>query len=301
MHWTDAVKTIGRPCGLWLGSFHHYQPRPFPKMSQRSFKRKSFFSPLKISIVTPSYMQCNFIEATIQSVLNQDYDNLEYIVVDGNSTDGTGKIIEKYRSHLTGCISEPDSGQANAINKGFKQSTGEIMGWLNSDDRLTLGTLHAVNHYFQKHPNIDVLYGHRIIINESNQDVGRWIVPKHVKGCSLWADYIPQETMFWRRRIWDAVDSHIDETLNFAIDWDLICRFEKAGARFARLNRYMGIFTTHNDQKSIADKEQLGREEFSILREKYMPTLHSSAYHRLLNYTHILKSIGLVWKYKLGF
>ncbi|HMR66226.1 MAG TPA: glycosyltransferase family 2 protein, partial [Anaerolineae bacterium] len=112
----------------------------------------------KISIVTPSYNQADYLEATIQSVLAQVYPAVEHIVIDGGSTDTTLKILRKYERILQ-WLSEPDQGQAEAINKGFTKSTGEIVAWLNSDDIYLPGALHRVANFFSQHPEIDVVYG----------------------------------------------------------------------------------------------------------------------------------------------
>ena len=131
------------------------------------------------SIVTPSYNQSSFIERTIKSILNQNYPNLEYIIQDGASSDGTVTILENYRSQIDSIESVKDTGQANAINLGFAKSKGEIMAWLNSDDLFLPGALDYVVHYFLNHPQVDAVYGHRILIDENDSEVGRWILPPH--------------------------------------------------------------------------------------------------------------------------
>ena len=113
----------------------------------------------KISIVTPSYNQAEFLERTILSVLNQDYPNLEYIIIDGGSTDGSVEIIKKYEKYLAYWVSEKDKGQSDAINKGFQKSTGDILAWLNSDDTYLSGTLFKVVKAFQENPNADLIFG----------------------------------------------------------------------------------------------------------------------------------------------
>ena len=107
------------------------------------------------------------------------------------------------------------------------------MAWLNSDDLLLPGALFYVAEYFRKHPEVDVIYGHRIIINEDNRETGRWVLPPHNDNMLQWADYVPQETMFWRRDLWDKVGGYVDESFQFAMDWELILRFRNAGAVFS--------------------------------------------------------------------
>lgn len=293
------VKRIGLPLGLRLGSFNHYAPRPLDPKSIYPSPQPIVDAPT-ISIVTPSYNQAAYLEATLRSVLDQGYPNLEYFVQDGGSTDGSADILRRYGPRLRGWVSEKDAGQADAINRGFAKTTGSIMAWLNSDDRLTPGSLHAVARCFQRFPEIDVVYGHRIIVDQSGREVGRWITPRHRRGDMIWADYIPQETMFWRRRLWEQVGGRIDTTLHFAIDWDLVARFEHAGARFYRLPRFQGIFTTHETQKSVAIKESIGRQEFEKIRRRYAGEGARRLGFRFCSYAHLARSVAYCWGYRAG-
>jgi glycosyltransferase involved in cell wall biosynthesis len=247
--------------------FHQYRPKPLeiPEHYHRTIAFEGDSQPL-VSIVTPSFNHALFLERTMQSVLQQNYSNLEYIVQDGGSTDGTNQILEKYRSRLKSGQSRPDGGQANAINLGFQHASGEIMAWLNSDDLLLPGTVAYVARYFLEHPEVDVVYGHRVNINENDQEIGRWIMPSHDDELLRWADYIPQETLFWRRRIWEKVGASLDESFQFALDWDLLLRFQDAGANFARLPRFLGAFRVHTAQKTQAAMDGSGQEEMNRLR-----------------------------------
>jgi glycosyltransferase involved in cell wall biosynthesis len=218
--------------------------------------------------VTPSFGQGAFLERTLRSVLDQDYPRLEYIVQDGGSLDYSVAILERYRARLARCVSAPDRGQAHAVNLGFAGSTGEVMGYLNSDDLLLPGALHAVGAAFERHPEVDVVYGHRIVIDEEDREIGRWVLPTHDDVVLSWADYVPQETLFWRRRLWDRVGGHMDESFRFALDWDLLLRFRDAGARFLRLPRFLGCFRVHATQKTSARMEDLGLVEMARLRER---------------------------------
>ena len=132
---------------------------------------------MTISIVTPSYNQAPFIERTLRSVLDQGYPDLQYFVQDGGSKDGTADILERHADRLAGFDCQPDGGQAQAINRGFARTDGEIMAWLNSDDILLPGALAHVAAKFAAHPEIDVLYGHRVLIDENDCEIGRWIMP----------------------------------------------------------------------------------------------------------------------------
>jgi carbamoyltransferase len=223
-----------------------------------------------ISIVTPSFQQAEFIERTIRSVLEQSYPKLEYFVQDGGSQDGTREILERYADRLTGWDARPDGGQAEAINLGFARTKGEIMGWINSDDILLPGALAAIGDFFHRHPDIDVVYGHRMLVDENDRQIGRWVMPSHDDEVLSWADYIPQETLFWRRRIWEKVDARVDESFRFAVDWDLLVRFRGAGARFARLPRFIGGFRIHSQQKTSAAISDIGFKEMDRIRERVL-------------------------------
>ena len=243
-----------------------YNPKPLivPSWYLKKPQNMSNIAP-SISIVTPSLNQGEFIERTIRSVLDQNYPRLEYIVQDGGSIDDTTNILNSFQGELTYFESNQDNGQAHAINLGFQHTDSEIMAFLNADDVFLPGTLTYIAEYFTHHPEVDVVYGHRVIINEQDQEVGRWVLPPHDEEFILWRDYIPQETMFWRRRIWEKVDGHMDESYHFALDWDLILRFQAAGAKFRRLPRFLTAFRTHASQKSTTQFNTLGMEEMTRL------------------------------------
>jgi glycosyltransferase involved in cell wall biosynthesis len=258
-----------------LGNLYQHVPRilVLPQSYQRVVVTNN---PIRISLVTPSYCQSKFIERTIQSVLDQDYPNLEYVVQDGGSKDGTREILAKYSHRLTEWESASDSGQSYAINRGFSKTTGEIMAWLNSDDILLPGSLAYVAEYFYTHPKIDVVYGNRFLIDEEDNLIGRWVLPKHDSKVLSWADFIPQETLFWRRRIWEKVGGKVDESFQFAIDWDLLLRFRDAGAVFHRLPRFLGGFRVHPQQKTSANISDIGLQEMNRIRERIHGRIPSS-------------------------
>ena len=223
-----------------------------------------------ISLVTPSRNQAAFIATTMRSVIDQKYPGLEYVVVDGASTDGTEPIVRGMAHKLTHMVFEPDSGQAEAINKGFRLTTGDIMGWLNSDDVLLPGALEFVGGFFAAHPDVDVVYGDRVLIDEAGNAIGRWTLPEHHRDAYAWGDFIPQETMFWRRTLWERVGGALDESFRFAMDWDLIARFDAAGARFAHIPRFLAAFRVHSAQKTSAQMHTVGAEESErILRRMH--------------------------------
>lgn len=247
-----------------LGTLRQHSPRPI-RVPRRQLRLRLPANPPTIAIVTPSYDQGEFVERTIRSVLDQGYPALRYAVQDGGSNDGTRAILDEYRSRLTACASEPDDGQGDAINKGFERVDGEIMGWLNSDDVLLPGALAAVARHFANHPETDVVYGHRALIDDCDNQIGAWIMPPHEDGTLELVDFIPQETLFWRRRIWERAGGRIDPSFRYALDWDLLLRFLDAGARFERLPYVIGGFRVHPDQKTTGQLE-VGLEEVHQIR-----------------------------------
>lgn len=255
---------------LWrdrVGVFVQHDPRPLriPKHYSKSISVSTKALPT-VSIVTPSFNHGEFLERTINSVISQDYPHVEYIVQDNLSTDQTQDILEQYRSRLARVDSRSDTGQANAINAGFAYSTGVIMAYLNSDDILLPGAIPYVANYFANHPEVDVVYGHRVCIDVNDNEVGRWVLPPHDDRVLVWADYVPQETMFWRRESWEKAGGYIDESFKFALDWDLLLRFRESGAKIARLPRFLGAFRIHHAQKTQAWYEDVGLNEMDRLR-----------------------------------
>lgn len=260
---THRLKEIIRPR---LGNFNQYAPRPLQPTQYLAHKILTHGP--RVSIVTPSYEQGVYIERTMKSVFDQNYPNLEYYVQDGASTDETATILQSHEDNLTGWCSEKDDGQAQAINRGFEKTTGEIMAWLNSDDQLLPGTIAEVVSYFEQHPDVDVVYGNRLLIDENDMEIGRWILPGHDSAVLSWADYVPQETLFWRRRIWERVGGHVDETFKFAMDWDLLVRFRDAGAKFAHIPQFLGAFRVHQAQKTSSIINETGKAEMERIRAR---------------------------------
>jgi glycosyltransferase involved in cell wall biosynthesis len=190
------------------------------------------------------------------------------VVQDGASTDETIEVLRRYPSDAVTVTSEPDSGQSQAINHGFARTSGEIMAWLNSDDILLPNAVNAVVSYFTRHPEVDVIYGNRLLIDEQDRVIGRWVLPGHDAEVLSWADWIPQETLFWRRRIWDQVGAAIDESFRFAMDWDLLLRFRDQGARFHHMRRYLGAFRVHDHQKTSTAINGIGQAEMNRIRKR---------------------------------
>ena len=259
----------------------------------------------RFAIVTPSYNQGWCLEACMYSVLEQGRGNegariregrapegessksfsspslppnpnqfpplkIDYVVQDGGSSDNSPELIRARASHLAAWESAPDDGQAQAIIRGFAKTCGrptDLMAWINSDDRYTEGALRYVAEYFAHHPDIDVIYGHRILIDRAGHEVARWFLPPHDDDVLRLNDFIPQETLFWRRRIWDKVGG-LDPSLHFAMDWDLLLRFLAAGAKIVRLPYFLGCFRVHAQQKTSAQLSTVGQAEIDRLRER---------------------------------
>lgn len=233
----------------------------------------------KLSIVTPSYQHHRFLGDTMRSVLTQPT-AIEYVVQDGGSTDGSAELIARLAAEnaaqpvasarLVSWTSARDAGQADAIAKGFARTTGgpeDIMGWINSDDFYLPGALAYVAGYFARHPEVDAIYGNRIVVDEESREVARWFLPAHDPEVLRLNDFVPQETLFWRRRLWDRIGG-LNTQFHFAIDWDLLLRFDAAHARIVRLPYFLACFRSHADQKTSAIMHSTGQSEITRLRER---------------------------------
>lgn len=219
---------------------------------------------VSISLVTCSYQQGAFIEATMRSVLDQHYPALEYMVIDGSSSDGTVDIIRRYADRLSYWVSEPDRGQSDALIKGFARARGEIQGWLCSDDLLLPGALESVGRYFATHPEVEAVYGDALWIDAA----GNHLRTKKESGFHRLAfmfdhNYIPQPSMFWRRSLYEKVGG-LDPEFHLAMDFDLWERFSQV-TRIAHIPRYLSCMRFYPEQKTRALKPQ-GRVEDALIR-----------------------------------
>lgn len=220
----------------------------------------------RISIVTCSYQQAPFLEATLRSVLDQGYPNLEYIVMDGGSRDGSAEIITRYADQLAYWVSAKDAGQTDALARGFDRATGDIMGWLCSDDLLLPGALEQVGRYFSEHPEVEVVYGDAVWIDEH----GRPIRTKKEMGFSRFVflfdhNYLPQPSVFWRRSVYDRVGG-LDREFDLAMDSDLWERFSRV-TRIAHTPGYWSGLRRYAAQKTQALRPR-GRKEDAMLRAR---------------------------------
>jgi hypothetical protein len=255
---------------LWrrppMRTFEQYPPRLLNLNAFRPAPAVPANAP-RIAMVTPSYNHAQYLGATIDSIVGQDYPNLYYHVQDGASIDGTLDLL-KSRGDRISWKSEPDTGQSNAINLGFAGVDCEIMAYLNSDDMLLPGTLAYVVNYFMEHPDVDIVYGHRVFVDREGLEVGRAVLPRHDGKALQYADYIPQETLFWRKRVWDRIGP-IDESFHYAMDWDFILRAQAAEFKFVRLPRFLACFRIHDAQKTAATYS-VGVREMGILRRRVL-------------------------------
>ena len=183
----------------------------------------------KISIVTASFNQGQFLEETIRSVVCQQYPNLEYIIIDGGSTDNSVEIIKDYEQYISCWVTEPDSGHGHALNKGFARTTGDIMGWINSDDFYLPGAFRSIAEIFSSHEDIRWLTSNNALFFQDKNVLkkGKTLrgVYEYINFNYVRKEYIQQESTFWKRSLWEETGAHINEEFKFMIDSELWCRY----------------------------------------------------------------------------
>ncbi len=232
-----------------------------------------------ISIVTPSFNQAKYLEEALDSVQRQGYQQVEHIVVDGASKDRTVEILkqlsgERGWEHLR-WISEPDEGQSDALNKGFHQVTGGIVGWLNADDRYRAGCFEAVVDTFRKYPDVDIVYGDYTWINEGGHV---WQVRREIEFSLFILQYhrvlyIPSTATFFRRRVFDE-GNFIDTQFHYAMDYEFFLRLARKGYRFKRIPHLLADFRWHPQSKSgSAECKQL--QEHDRIAQMYSPLIRN--------------------------
>lgn len=234
----------------------------------------------KISIVTPSFNQAEFLRATLDSVLSQGYQNLEYIVVDGGSTDGTREVLTEYEDRLAAWISEPDMGQTDAINKGFSMASGDLYAWLNSDDTYRPGALQRAAEYMSRNRHVGMVYGNAFYIDEAGHEIARYpAAPTDHMGLQRGRNTIPQQAMFFRAKLWEIVGP-LDPSFFYAMDYDLWYRVS-ALTPIAFQDEYWANFRLHSASKSRTEARRCwpemmrvhfreGGSRLSLLYAKYL-------------------------------
>ena len=217
-----------------------------------------------VSIVTPSYNQARFLEQTIQSVLGQDYPNLEYFVMDGGSTDGSLEIIQRYAPRLAGWVCEKDRGQTDALNKGFARATGQILAWLNSDDTYEPGAVSAAVAALTSRPDAAAIYGEANFIDENGRVIGRFPaaqtdLPRLRRGYV----HVPQQATFFRGDLWRAIGP-LDPSFYFAMDYDLWVRLAGRGPLVYLPGQVWANFRLHSGAKTIAADDRCWPEMLRV-------------------------------------
>lgn len=214
----------------------------------------------KISIVTPSFNQGGFIEETVNSVINQRYPNLEYIVIDGGSTDRTTEILKKYQHHFSYYVSERDQGHGDAINKGFAKSTGEIMGWINSDDKYYPWTFATIADIFSEFPDVSWIVGKNSWYDSRGRLYHTDSVFKNkydfLRGRYAW---IQQESVFWRRSLWEKAGAGIDTSYSYMVDGNLWGRFFRYEPLW-HLDRVIGGYRLHSSNRAGLNQSTIENE-----------------------------------------
>lgn len=251
----------------------------------------------KISIITPSYNQGRFIEKTIKSVISQDIPNLEYIVVDGGSDDNTLDILQRYEDSLT-YVSEPDQGQSDAVNKGIKMSTGDIIGWLNSDDIYYPDSIQTILNYFDNHPDVDVVYGKAYHIDENDNIINEyptmnWNLKILFKFC-----YLSQPAVFFRKRVVEQYGL-LNENLHYCLDYEFWLRLALNGVGFAYIDKFLAGSRFYPETKTMSQPVKACEEAMTMIKEHigYVPQTWFFSYAKAyLKNTHVS---GLKYLFKL--
>lgn len=218
---------------------------------------------MRLSVVTPSYNQARFLRQTIESVLSQQGVELEYIIIDGGSTDGSVEIIQEYAPRLAYWVSEKDKGQTEAINKGFARATGDVLCWLNSDDLLLPGAAAEALAYLADHPEVGMVYGACTYIDENGRVIGDFPAAQtDYRRLRQGYVHIPQQASFFRAQLWRKVGP-LDDSFYFAMDYDLWVRLA-AEAPLVHLRRPWASFRLHSDAKTITADDRCWPEMLKV-------------------------------------
>ena len=217
-----------------------------------------------VSIVTPSFSQAPYLEETVCSVLEQDYPRIEYMIIDGGSTDGSVSIIKKYADKLAWWVSEVDKGQTDAINKGFGRANGRILAWINSDDTYEPGAVSAAVKYLQEHPDVGMVYADCNFIDEQGRVIGGFgAAQTDYKRLRQGYVHIPQQTMFFRAELWHAIGP-LDPSFYFAMDYDLWVRIASRAEIKYLPGQTWANFRIHTFGKTIAADDRCWPEMLRV-------------------------------------
>ncbi len=246
-----------------------------------------------VSIVTPSFNQARFLEAAIQSALSQDYPRIEYIVVDGGSTDGSLDIIQKYADRLAWWVSEKDRGQTDAINKGFARASGQIFAWINSDDTYEPRAVGQAVRFLLDHPEVGMVYADCNYINEQGRVIGKFPaaqtdLPRLRRGYV----HIPQQTMFFRAELWKQVGP-LDPSFYFAMDYDLWTRIAARAELRYLAGQTWANFRIHASGKTVAADDRCWPE---MLRVHYRDG--GSFFAPIVAKYYVRKLIAPLWNWR---
>ena len=239
---------------------------------------------MKISVVTPVYNGEKYIRETIDSISRQSNQNFEHIVIDGLSTDETMAIVNEYK-HIK-WVSERDSGQSNAINKGFKLSRGDVLAWQNADDIYFPDTFEIVINFFKENPGIDIVYGYYQLIGFD----GKWICDVYPMSWNAWMFAHgrfcpPQPTIFWKKTVFEKL-GYIDEGLRYCMDVDFYSRAVNQGFKVGRIDKMLGKFRIHDQSKTqdVRNERKVHEEYKRVLSRNFKYTKLDSVLFEFFQY-----------------
>ena len=251
----------------------------------------------KISVVVPSFNQANYLELTLRCILDQNYPNLELVVIDGGSTDGSSEIIRKYEKHISFWCSEPDGGQTQGLVKGFSHATGEIQCFLNSDDLFEPGVLLEVGQYFVGHPDVDAVYGNTLWIDFEGKPIRPQKEIPFNRFVFLYTyNYIPGMSMFWRKAIFDRAGG-FNPAFQLAFDADLWMRFSDNHGKIKHVTRQWSRMRFYPEQKSQRLREITVREDMLVRSRYWRGQVMPSTYYLRRK---IAMAIRIAWKLLTG-
>jgi glycosyltransferase involved in cell wall biosynthesis len=249
----------------------------------------------KVSVITPSYNQGQFLEASIRSVLEQDYPNIEYIAVDAGSKDNSVEILQKYQQHFAWWVSEKDKGHADALNKGFSHATGEILAWLNSDDVYLPHAVAEAVAILRDHPEVGMVYGDADLIDKLGTKIGQFASRQtDYRRMLRGSVHIPQATTFFRADLWRQVGP-LDLSLFFSFDYDLWVKLAKV-SQVLYVPKRWAQFRIHDDGKTIVNDDRCYPDMLRVLQREGGGWL---SWLRLRMLTRKLLYSWLPWKFRL--